>query len=78
MRQTLLFVSLGAAMLLLSGCLALIPVAASMAANIGAQTVVGQNMAERQAERCYQLTKRMEEERLNAAQQARERMRVNC
>lgn len=78
MRQILLPVSLGAAMLLLSGCLALIPAAASIATNIGAQTIIGQNMAERQAERCYQLTKRMEAERLNAAQQARERTRVNC
>lgn len=77
MRRTLLSVLLGAVMLLLAGC-AFAPMAASMAANLGAQTMIGKSAAEHKAERCYKLALDMKAKKLNADEMARERTKVNC
>lgn len=64
---------LGAAMLLLSGCTALV-----MGANVGAQALVGHTTNSAKAKRCFELDQRMDKQKATPAERQREKTLAYC
>ena len=79
MRRPLMLVSLGAAMLLLSGCAAgMLPVLGIQALSTAGFVTLQKSANDRQADRCFELDTDMEKKKLSEAEKKRDRKKAGC